>query len=307
MSIRPNKEIVAANGEGASGDANTAAELLRPAGVGAQVKELLRTSWMFRIGLFFVALAVLLTAVGPYLARYPLETATSSANLAPSSAFWFGTDPNGFDVFSRVIAAPRIDVSIALVATTVAFVVGCGIGLMTGYFSGWMGETVMRATDLVQSFPLFVLAIIIVVLTGRSLQNIVLVVALLNIPIYLRLVRGHVLSLRERTFVEAAKSAGGTELSIAVRHVLPNALSSALAHVPITIGFAILITAGLSFIGAGVQPPAPEWGAMVAAGADGIIVGDWWTSFFPGVAISLTVFGFAVVGEALRAVFLREV
>ena len=138
-------------------------------------------------------------------------------------------------------------------------------------------------------------------------KNIVLVIALLNIPIYVRLVRSQVLSLRERTFVEAGKAAGTTELNVAFRHVLPNGLSPALAQVPITIGFAILITAGLSFIGAGVQPPTPEWGAMVASGAEGIIIGEWWTSFFPGVAISLTVFGFAVAGEALRAVFLREV
>jgi peptide/nickel transport system permease protein len=281
--------------------------LLPSAGMGAQVKELLRRSWLFRIGLFLVAVAVLLAIFGPYLARFPLEAATPNANLPPSTTYWFGTDPNGFDVFSRVLAAPRIDVAIALVATVIAFFVGSAIGLSTGYFRGWPGELVMRVADLIQSFPLYVLAIIIVVLTGRSFQNIVLVIALLNIPIYVRLVRSQVLSLRERTFVEAGKAAGTTELNVAFRHVLPNGLSPALAQVPITIGFAILITAGLSFIGAGVQPPTPEWGAMVASGAEGIIIGEWWTSFFPGVAISLTVFGFAVAGEALRAVFLREV
>ena len=281
-------------------------EVLRPASFGAHVKETLRKSWLLRIGLVIVLIALFLAAFGPYITPYALEEATADANLAPSSSHWFGTDPNGFDVFSRVLASARIDVTIALAATLFSLVIGTFIGLITSYFRGPVGELVMRATDTVQAFPLFVLAIIVVVMSGRNLRNVIIVVALLNIPIYLRLCRSQVLTIRERVFVEAAKANGGGGLFVAFRHVLPNALSPGLAQLPITVGFAILVTAGLSFIGAGVQPPTPEWGAMIAAGANGIVIGQWWTSVFPGVAISLTVFGFAVVGEALRAIFLRQ-
>jgi len=281
-------------------------EALRPASFSAHVRETLRSSWLFRLGLGIVLIALFLTVFGPYITPHEVEKATSDANLAPSLSHWFGTDPNGFDVFSRVLASARIDVTIALAATLFSFVIGTFIGLLTSYFRGWPGEFVMRTTDTVQAFPLFVLAIIVVVMSGRSLRNVILVVALLNIPIYLRLCRSQVLTIRERVFVEAAKANGGSGLFVAFRHVLPNTLSPGLAQIPITVGFAILVTAGLSFIGAGVQPPTPEWGAMIAAGADGIVIGKWWSSVFPGVAISLTVFGFAVVGEALRAIFLRQ-
>jgi peptide/nickel transport system permease protein len=165
----------------------------------------------------------------------------------------------------------------------------------------------MRVSDTLQSFPLYVLAIIIVVLTGRNPIDIILVIALLNAPIFLRLTRSEVLSLRSRTFVETARANGERELSIAFRQVLPNAMGPAFAQAPITLGLSILITAGLSFIGAGVQPPAPEWGGMIAAGANGLIIGEWWTSVFPGIVMSLTVFSFAVLGEALQDVVTRRV
>jgi len=132
------------------------------------------------------------------------------------------------------------------------------------------------------------------------------VIALLNIPIFLKLIRTEVLSLRERVFVESARAGGDNGLSIALRHVLPNALSPGFAQASITMGYSIIIAAGLSFIGAGVQPPTPEWGSMIAAGANGIQIGQWWPSLFPGIAMSLTVFGFAVVGETLQSVLMRK-
>jgi len=164
---------------------------------------------------------------------------------------------------------------------------------------------VMRVSDTVQAFPLFVLAVVFVVLAGRSYVNIVIVIMLLNLPIYLRLIRSEVVSLRERTFVEAARANGDRPLSIALRHVLPNAMTPGFAQAPITMGYALLIIAGLSFIGAGVQPPTPEWGAMINSGRNDIILGFWWTTVFPGAAMSLTVFGFAVVAEAVQTVVTR--
>lgn len=269
-------------------------------------KALVRSSLMFKIGLLIVFVSFLLAVFGEQLARYPLEDSTGARNLAPSAAHWFGTDASGFDIFSRCLAAPRIDVSIALFASSLSLVVGTSVGLLVSFFRGWLGELVMRLSDAIQAFPLFVLAVIYVTMAGRNRFNIVVIIAVLNIPIYLRLVRSQVLSLRERTFVEAARANGDTPLSIAVRHVLPNALAPALAQATVTMGWAILITAGLSFIGAGIQPPTPEWGAMIAAGSNGIIIGQWWPSIFPGVMISLTVFGFALVGDGLQRILLRR-
>jgi peptide/nickel transport system permease protein len=213
---------------------------------------------------------------------------------------WFGTDATGFDVFSRVIAAPRVDLTIALLANGLSLVLGVFLGLVAGYFRNVLTEGLMRVSDVLQSFPVFISAMILVALAGRSTVNIVIALALLYTPIYIRLTRSEVLSQRVRGYVEAARALGNTELTIAVRHVLPNSLAPALIQSSVTIGFAILLTAGLSFVGAGVRPPAPEWGLMISTGANQIILGEWWPSVFPGIAISLTVFGFAVLGNTLE-------
>jgi peptide/nickel transport system permease protein len=281
-------------------------ELVRAPTRWEHFRTLVRQSLLLKVGLLLVAIALFLTVFGPLIAPHPTTTASGDVNLPPGGDHWFGTDASGFDVFSRVIAAARVDVTIAVVATIVSVALGSLVGLLASFFRGWAGELVMRASDTVQAFPLFVLAVVFVVLAGRSYVNIIIVIALLNVPIYLRLIRSEVLSLRERTFVEAARANGDRPLSIALRHVLPNAMTPGFAQAPITLGFAIIIIAGLSFIGAGVQPPTPEWGAMINAGKDDIILGGWWTSVFPGAAMSLTVFGFAVVGEAVQAVVMRR-
>lgn len=267
---------------------------------------LLRESRMFAIGLVLVAIALFLAAFGPVLAPFDPTAATASVNVTPSAEHWFGTDQSGLDMFSRVIAAYRIDVSIAIVATLVSLVAGSLVGLPASYFGGRLGDLVLRASDLVQAFPLFVLAIIYVTMAGRNVTNIVLVVSLLCIPIYVRLIRTQVLTLRNRRFVEAARASGDSEFSIAFRHVLPNAMAPGLAQASVTLGWSIIVTAGLSFVGAGVRPPTPEWGSMIASGANGIIIGQWWTAVFPGVAMSLSVFGFAAVSEGLQRILLQR-
>lgn len=259
-----------------------------------------RSHPLFVAGLVIVALALLLAAVGPVIAPYHPERATGSVLEPPSARHWFGTDESGLDVFSRVIAAPRIDVAVALVATLISLVVGSVVGLLASYFEGKLGALVMRSADVVQAFPLFVLAMILVTTSGRSLVALVFVIAFLNVPIFIRLMRSQVLTLKHRAFVEGARAIGDPEPVIAFRHVLPNALEPGLIQASVTLGFAILLTAGLSFIGAGVRPPAPEWGAMIASGAASIGRLQWWPSVFPGVAMSLTVFGFATVAEGFR-------
>jgi peptide/nickel transport system permease protein len=271
-----------------------------------QLGRALRTSRLFQFGVALVALAVLLAVLGPAIAPKDPTAATAAANQPPSGKHWFGTDPNGYDVFSRVLAAPRLDVTIALVATSFSFIVGTLAGLFMSFWRGWLGELAMRFSDTVQAFPLFVLAVVFVAMAGRTTVNIIIVIGVLNVPLFLRLIRTQVLSVRERTFVEAARANGDSEVSIAVRHVLPNSIAPGFAQASVTMGWAILVTAGLSFIGAGVQPPTPEWGQMIASGANGIIIGQWWTSVFPGIAMSLTVFGFAIVGETLQSILLRN-
>ena len=281
-------------------------ELVRAVTMKEHFIAIIKKNTLVQIGSFFVFAFVVLAIIGPYITPFNTTAATPSVNEAPSGAHWFGTDASGFDIFSRVLAAPRIDVTIAVVATLLSLVMGSLIGLMASFFRGFAGELVMRISDTVQAFPLFVLAIVVVVGFGRSYVVIVIVIALLNVPIYLRLIRAEVLSLRERTFVEAARATGDRGASIAIRHVLPNAMTPGFAQASITFGYSIIITAGLSFIGAGVQPPTPEWGSMIAAGKDGIIIGQWWPSVFPGIAMSMCVFGFAIVGETLQDIFLRR-
>nr|WP_305123210.1 ABC transporter permease [Roseomonas sp. GC11] len=257
--------------------------------------------------------------IGPWIAPYDVGRPTDDIAVPPPDLaevpgllyavitgaphepiHWFGTDTAGLDVFSRVIAAPRTDVAIALGANLASLVLGSLLGLLAGTARPWLGALEMRLSDLVQAFPVFITGMILVTLAGRSFTTIVLTLALLYTPIYVRLTRAEVLTQRHRGFVDAARALGKGEAFLALRHVLPNALAPALIQASVTVGFAILMTAGLSFVGAGVRPPAPEWGLMIAAGADQIIQGEWWTSVFPGLAISLTVFGYACFGNGLE-------
>jgi peptide/nickel transport system permease protein len=276
-------------------------------------------STLFRIGTVLVLLSLLLMLVGPALAPYDVGRPSDEIGVPPPGfadvpatlwavvrgaphdpVHWFGTDDTGLDIFSRVIAAPRTDVAIAVAANLASLVAGTLLGLLAGTARNRLAAVVMRVSDLVQAFPVFITGMILVTLAGRSNGTIVLTLALLYTPIYVRLTRSEVLAQRRRGFVDAARSLGEGEVAIALRHILPNALAPALIQASVTIGFAILLTAGLSFVGAGVRPPSPEWGLMIAAGADQMAQGEWWPSLFPGLAVSLTVFGYAAFGNGLE-------
>jgi peptide/nickel transport system permease protein len=261
----------------------------------------------FLIGLAIVAVTLFLALFGPLVAPYHPERALPGAGLLPPSLeHWMGTDVAGMDVFSRVIAAPRIDLAIALVSSLIAFVLGVVLGVISGFFAGapglgrFLSEGVMRAADILQAFPIFIFALALVGFRGPGVENVIAALAFLNIPYFLRVTRGSVLQVRERLFVEAARCAGNSELRVAFVHVMPNALTPALANISPGIGFAILLTAALSFVGAGVPKPTPEWGSMISIGAPNMMTGQWWTAFFPGVALGLTVLGYALVGDGLR-------
>ena len=262
----------------------------------------------FLTGLVIVGLTVFLAAVGPHIGPYPTETALPGDPLQPPSLRHpFGTDVSNMDIFSRVIAAPRIDLTIALVSTSIAFVLGVLLGVISGFFGGggrglarYASEGIMRAADIVQAFPVFIFALALVGFRGPGAINVIAALAFLNIPFFLRITRGAVLQVRERPFIEAARCAGNSEWRIAFFHVLPNALTPPVANISPTIGFSILLTSGLSFVGAGVPVPTPEWGSMIAIGAPNMMTGQWWTALFPGIALGISILGYALVGDGLK-------
>ena len=235
---------------------------------------------------------IFLTIFGPYLAPFPTEVAEPTTRLLPpSSTHPFGTDENGIDIFSRVLAAPRTDVVIGVVATALSVFIGTPLGVIVALYESRGGagstafaETFMRLLEVIQSFPVFVFAMVLVAVFGGSVTNIIIAIAFVNTPVFVRIVRSDVLSLVQRPFSEAARAVGNREVRIGFRHVLPNALPTVIVQVSVTVGFAILLTAGLSFVGAGVKPPTPELGAMIASGAKYLEIGQWWAAFFPGIA-----------------------
>lgn len=267
----------------------------------------LRTRPQFALGYGIVLLITLLAIFAPLIAPFDPEQANPSAFLQPPGwPYIMGTDATGLDIFSRVIYAPRIDLAIALAGTVVSAVIGSILGAVAGYYETKRGlgrmvsGFIMRSSDVIQAFPVFVFAIAVVAVLGQSLHSIVLAVAFVNAPIYLRLMRSQVLSVRRLRYVEAAYIAGTSDLGILTRHVIPNAMAPVLAQLSVNIGWAILLTAALSFIGAGVEAPTPEWGSMIAMGYQNIITGHWWPSIFPGLALALTIFGFSLVGASVE-------
>jgi peptide/nickel transport system permease protein len=259
------------------------------------------------IGLVIVSISFFLAIFGPYIGPYPTETALPGPPLQPPSfQHVMGTDVSNMDIFSRVIAAPRIDLTIALVSTAIAFSLGLVLGVISGFFATGTGparfasEIIMRGADIIQAFPVFIFALALVGFRGPGAINVIAALAFLNIPFFLRITRGAVLQVRERPFIEAARCAGNSEWRIAFFHILPNALTPPVANISPTIGFSILLTSGLSFVGAGVPVPTPEWGSMIAIGAPNMMTGQWWTALFPGLALGITVFGFALAGDGLK-------
>jgi peptide/nickel transport system permease protein len=253
----------------------------------------------FAFGLFtLIALAVLL---GPHVAPFdPLASDGSAALSPPSTRHWFGTDQIGRDIFSRVLVATRLDFFIAIASVALVFVLGGLAGTAAGYFGGWTDRVISRISDTIMAFPLFVLAMGIVAALGNTITNIVIATAIVNFPLYQRLARTEANVRRGAEFVQAARLTGNSEARILLTQILPNIMPIMAVQMSLTMGYAILNAAGLSFIGLGVKPPTPEWGIMVAEGASFIISGEWWVALFPGLALMLAVFCFNLLGDGLR-------
>ena len=254
-------------------------------------------------GIAFGLFALIVTAavIGPSIVPFdPLASDTSAILQPPSAKHWFGTDQLGRDMFSRVIVATRLDFAIAVFSVALVFVLGGLAGVMAGFFGGWVDKVVGRIADTIMAFPLFVLAMGIVAALGNSVTNIVIATAIINFPLYARVARAEANVRRGAGFVQAARLSGNSEWRLLLTQVVPNIMPIMAVQMSLTMGYAILNAAGLSFIGLGVRPPTPEWGIMVAEGASFIVSGEWWIAFFPGLALMTAVFCFNLLGDGVR-------
>jgi peptide/nickel transport system permease protein len=253
----------------------------------------------FSFALFM--LIALCALFGPFIVPYdPLASDTSASLQPPSLAHWFGTDQLGRDIYSRVVVATRLDFIIALASVALVFCMGGLAGIAAGFFGGWTDRIVGRLADTIMAFPLFVLAMGIVAALGNTVTNIVIATAIINFPLYARVARAEANVRREAGFVMAARLSGNSDMRIVLTQILPNIMPIMMVQMSLTMGYAILNAAGLSFIGLGVRPPTPEWGIMVAEGAGFIVSGEWWIAFFPGLALMIAVFCFNLLGDGLR-------
>lgn len=266
----------------------------------AHVGYVLRQNPVTMIAFGMLGFLIFCAVFGPALVPYDPLASSDVILQSPSWAHWFGTDHLGRDVFSRVIVATRLDMAISIGAVALSFIAGSILGCAAGYWGGWLDAIISRGLDMIMAFPLFVLAMGIVAALGNTVENVIYATAVINTPFYARVVRAEVNIRRDAGFVQAARLAGNSDLRIVALHIFPNALPPMMVQVSLNMGWAVLNAAGLSFIGLGVRPPTPEWGIMVAEGANYIISGEWWLAVFPGLWLMFAVFTFNLLGDGLR-------
>lgn len=252
------------------------------------------------IGICFIILIVLIALFAPIIVPYdPYKINVYKVLEPPSKEHLFGTDELGRDVFSRVIYGARVSLKVGIIAMGIAIITGTLLGSIAGYYGGFIDSLIMRIVDVMLSFPTLFLILAIVAVLEPNIYLIMAVIGLTGWMDVARLVRAEVLSLKEREFILASKAIGASSIRIIFKHILPNAIYPVIVAATFAVGGAILIESGLSFLGLGIQPPEPSWGGILSVGKDYITVA-WWMSFFPGIAIFLTVLSFNLFGEALR-------
>jgi len=253
------------------------------------------------VGVLIMALFVLTALFATVISPFDPTSTNARASLAvPSALHWMGADFMGRDVLSRIIGGARISLSVGAGAVSLGCLVGIPVGLLSGYFGGWVDLVVQRIIDILQSLPLLVLALVMAAALGPSLRNTIIAIAIPLVPSIARIVRSNTLALREMPFVEAARAIGLSETWIAIRHVLPNTLAPLIVLATAQFGSAILVAASLSFLGLGVPEPYPSWGRMLSESAAEYMRVAPWLVIYPGIAISLAVFGANLLGDALR-------
>ncbi|MBQ9564321.1 MAG: ABC transporter permease [Synergistaceae bacterium] len=251
-------------------------------------------------GLAIIALLVFCAAFAEVIAPYsPIQQDLLHMFETPSSAHWLGTDEFGRDILSRLIYGARVSLQVGFIAVGIALVTGGMLGAVSGYYSGWLDNGIMRVMDVLLSIPQTLLAIAIVAALGPSLMNLMIAVGISAVPTYARIVRGSVLSIRSMEFIEAARAVGSSDLRIILKHILPNSMAPIIVQSTLGVASAILNAAGLSFIGLGIQPPNPEWGAMLSGGRQYIRDFPHMT-LYPGLAIMLTILALNFLGDGLR-------
>lgn len=252
------------------------------------------------VGLMILMAFVIATALAPAIfSEDPNEANFERVLLRPSPTHALGTDQLGRDLFTRVVYGARVSFLIGILAVTLSALLGVPIGLVSGFYAGWIDITMQRLVDLMLAFPGFLLALTLIAVLGVGIVNVVVAVGLATVPVYIRLVRGVALSIRQQVFVEAARALGVPDSRIVARHVLPNCLPPVIVQSTLQLGTAILTAAGLGFLGLGVKPPTPEWGTMLGEGQT-YMFSSWYIATFPGLAIFLAVMAFNLLGDGLR-------
>ncbi|VWX63329.1 putative peptide transporter permease subunit: membrane component of ABC superfamily [Burkholderiales bacterium 8X] len=251
--------------------------------------------------LIFVLLLVLVAVAAPWIAPFDAENFFDydRINQGPSAMHWFGVDPLGRDIFSRILMGARISLAAGFFSVVIGAIVGTGLGLLAGYYGGWWDRIVMRISDVLFAFPGILLALGVVAILGSSMTNVVVAVSVFSVPAFARLVRGNTLALKNLTYIEATRSIGANDRTIVLRHILPGTISAIVVYFTMRLGTSIITAASLSFLGMGAQPPLPEWGAMLnEARAD--MVNAPHVALFPSLAIFFTVLAFNLLGDGLR-------
>jgi peptide/nickel transport system permease protein len=250
--------------------------------------------------LVIILVLVCVAIFAPFIAPYnPVEMKLDDRLAPPSKDHLLGTDELGRDIFSRIIYGAGVALKIMLIVLAIDLPLGILLGLIAGYFGGWIDEIIMRIADIFMAFPRLVLAMAIGTALGPSLRNTMIAIALTMWPVYARLARGETLSIKERTFIEAERALGSSNLSILIFNILPLCFSTLIIRATLDMGNIIRIAAGMSFLGLGAQPPTPDWGLMISSGRN-FLVNQWWVPTFPGFAILLTVFAFNLLGDGIR-------
>lgn len=256
-----------------------------------------------KLGLYITALFILVAIFAPWISPYdPYQYNMKSLLQSPSLAHPFGTDQFGRDVLSRIIHGSRISIVIGVVGVGISIIIGVSLGTIAGYFGGLIDGIIMRLMDILMAFPGFLLALAIISILGPSMVNVMIAIGIFSIPVFARIMRGEVISIKHKEFLEAAKSLGGTHFFIIMKHVIPNCMAPIIVLSSMRIATAILSAAGLSFLGLGAQPPSPEWGAMLNEGREYIRAASH-LSTIPGLVIMVVVLGFNMLGDGLRDAF----
>jgi peptide/nickel transport system permease protein len=271
----------------------------RRATTGSRFWRRLRAERKALVGAIFVALLIAVAILGPALAPYDADADDFMLFEPPSTDHPFGTDSFGRDLFSRMIVGARVSVSIGFAAAAVAMVFGVAMGLLAGYYGGWIDTIISRFIDLLWAFPVIILTVGMVAVFGAGARNVVIAIAVAYLDDFARVVRAEVLSLREEDYTLAARALGASDKRIMFRHILPNTAAPIIVQATFAVGLGILAESGLSFLGLGVNPTTPTWGLSLNEGRD-FVRQAWWISVFPGLAIVFTVLGLNLFGDGLR-------